>query len=103
MIAMHVDDLLVWSRDEMKIINDIKEEFQLKNVGPPDCCLGANVDCLSEHWLKENIGLGFSAKSYIDNVVPKFEDCFNMKFKSHKTPTTVDFHPEIDETPFLSD
>ena len=49
LVATHVDDLLVWLKDETTIINEIKEEFKLKNVGPPDCCLGGDVDCLTKN------------------------------------------------------
>ena len=59
---------------------------------------------MTEHWTTENIELGFSAKSHIQNVVPKFEDCFDRKFKTgFKTPMSTEYHPEVDETPFLSD
>ena len=57
LIATCVDDPLVWSRDVTTITKDIQDDFHLKNVGPPDCCLGGNVDSLNEHWTKENVSL----------------------------------------------
>ena len=94
-LAGYVDDILIWSRDPEAIVRDIEEEFQLKNVGPPEYYLGGNVEYLDEHWTGENIGLGFSGRTYIENIVPKYEDLFNMKFKSTKTPMTENYHPEI--------
>lgn len=69
LIATYEDELWIWSGQKVALINEIKEDFQLKNVGPPDYYLGGNVDYLTEHWTRENIKLGFFAKSYIENVV----------------------------------
>ena len=102
-IASYVDDLLIWTRDENSILDDIRKEFDLKNVGPPDYYLGGNVEYLTEHWTKENIGLGFSGKTYIENMIPKFEELFGTNFKSLKTPMAADYHPETDDSPLLSD
>ena len=63
LIATHVDDPLVWSRDVTTIMKGIQDDFHLKNVEAPDHHLGGKVDCLNEHWAKENVSLGFSAKT----------------------------------------
>ena len=75
----------------------------MKNVGPPDHYLGGNVEHFDEHWTKENIALGFSGKTYIENLVPKFEGLFNTVFKPLKTPMAPDHNSEVDDSPFLSD
>ena len=100
LIASCIDDLLIWSRNEHAMLEEIKKEFDLKNVGPPDCYLGGNIEHLDEHWTKENIGLGFSGRTHIENLIPKFEGLFNTAFKSFKTPMGADHHPESDDSPF---
>ena len=58
------------------------EDFELKGVGIPEYDLGGDVEFLDEHWTKENIGMAFSSKTYISNLIPKFEKLFNMNFES---------------------
>ena len=64
-IVLHVDDSLFWTRDENAILEELKTDFHLKNIGPPHHCSGGNVDHVTEHWTKENIGLGFSGETHI--------------------------------------
>jgi hypothetical protein len=42
-IATYVDDLLVFSRNPMAIINEIKADYVLKGIGEPEYYLGGNV------------------------------------------------------------
>lgn len=73
LIFTYLDDLLVWSRNEAEIINEIKEDFQLKDVGPPDYYLGGNVDYLTEHWTKENIGISFLTNPTLRTLSPSLK------------------------------
>ena len=57
---------------------------------------------IDEHWTKENINLGLSVKTYISNLVLKFEKLFGLEFKTIKTPMAEDYHPELDDSPFRS-
>jgi hypothetical protein len=45
----------------------------LKCVGIPEYYLGGNVEFLGEAWKNQGLGLTLSAKTYIQNVIPKFE------------------------------
>ena len=101
-IASYVDDILIWSRNPMEVMKALKEIYTMKGVGIPEYYLGGDVENLDEHWNKENVALAISAKTYISNVIPKFEKLFNMTFKSIKTPMDSDYHPELDDSPFLS-
>lgn len=103
LLGSYVDDLLIWRKREEASLEAIRKEFDLKGVGPPEYYLGGNVEYMDEHWTKENINLGFSAKTYIKNLIPKFEALLNTDFKSIKTPMSPDYHPELDNTPLLSD
>ena len=102
-IATYVDDLLIWSRKPADIIKTFEEDFELKGVGIPEYYLGGNVEFLDEHWTKENVNMGFSSKPYIQNLIPKFEALFEKTFKPIKTPMANDCHPELDDSPLLSD
>ena len=87
----------------MDLIDQLKQHYELKGIGFPEYYLGGNVEYLDEHWTKESINLGFSAKTYISNVIPKFEALLETNFKSSKTPMAKDYHPEIDDSPELTD
>ena len=47
--------------------------------------------------------MGFSSKTYIQNLTPKFEALFEKTFKPIKTPMANDCHPELDDFPLISD
>ena len=82
-IATYVDDLLIWAKDPMYYMNMVKEDFKLKGVGIPEYYLGGDVKFLDKHWVKENINLRFSAKTYISNLIPKFETLFNTYLQGY--------------------
>ena len=48
-IAVYVDDLLVFSKDAMSIIDTIRREYALKGVGAPEYYLGGDVDMLNSN------------------------------------------------------
>ena len=81
-IATYVDDLLIWSRDPMAVIAKLKKSFILKGVGAPEYYLGGDVDQLDEHWTVDAVGLALSAKTYIKNLIPKFEKLLAKTFNS---------------------
>ena len=102
-LATFVDDLLVWSKDPMSIIQELKETYILKGVGVPEYYLGGDVEILDQHWKDDGVGIALSAKTYIKNVIPKFELLFGETFHPVKTPMAEDYHPEIDDSPLLND
>jgi hypothetical protein len=44
------------------------------------------VEFLGEAWKNQRLGLALSAKTYIQNFIPKFESIFCKEFKDIKTP-----------------
>ena len=48
-IVVYVDDLLVFSKDAMSIIDTIRKEYELKGVGVPEYYLGGDVDMLNSN------------------------------------------------------
>jgi hypothetical protein len=65
--------------------------------------LGVNVESLGEAWNNQGLGLDLSEKTYIQNVIPKFEGLFGKKFKSIKTPMSEGYHPEVDDSPLCTE
>ena len=117
-VATYVDDILVFSRDPMKIIKEVQRKFELKGIGRPEYYLGGNfhtirdIDLkevgddqkghhLSSKWLKENVRTAFSAKKYVQQSVDKLEKMMGYHFGTPKSPMAEALHPEVDESPFL--
>jgi hypothetical protein len=44
--------------------------------------------------------LALSATTYIQNFIPIFEGLFGKEFKPIKTPMSVGYHPEVDDSPY---
>ena len=44
LLATYVDDILIWSKDPMSIINELKKVYFLKGVRTPEYYLGGNVE-----------------------------------------------------------
>jgi hypothetical protein len=85
-LARCVDDILIWSKDPMAVVKELEKTYMLKSVGIPEYYLGGNVESLGEAWKDQELGLGLglslSAKTYIQNVIPKFEGLFGKEFKA---------------------
>jgi hypothetical protein len=60
------------------------------------------VEFLGGAWKNQGLGLTLSAKSYIQNIIPKFEvlfgGLFGKEFKTIKTPMSEGYHPETDDS-----
>ena len=125
-IATYVDDLLVFSKDPMQIIDKIKETYDLKGVGAPEYYLGGDFDTnfskvegkelpgisetdhsekeknLSNIWLKHGVKTAFSARTYIKETIDRLETMVGKEFAEQKTPMSEKLHPEIDDSPILN-
>jgi hypothetical protein len=101
-LAAYLDDILIWSKDPMAVIKALKKTYMLKSVGIPEYYLGGNVEFLGESWNNQGLGSAISAKTYIQNVIPKFEGLFGKDFKPIKTPMSegYGYHPEVDDSPY---
>jgi hypothetical protein len=102
-LATYVHDILIWSKDPMAVIKSLEKTYMLKSIGVPEYYLGRNVEFLGEAWKNQGLRLAISAKTYIQNVIPKFEDLFGKEFKPIKTPMSEGYHPEIDDSPLYTE
>ena len=98
-LARYVDDILVFSKDPMKIIECLKVTYPLQGVGLPEYYLGGDFKVQ-----KRDRGdtITVCAKTYISNVCQRVEELFNVKLKSYKTPMASDDHPEMDDSGLLN-
>jgi hypothetical protein len=102
-LATHVDDILIWSKDPMAVIRSSEKIYLLKGVGIPEHYLGGNVEFLGEAWKNHGLGLALSARTYIQNVIPKFESLCGKEFKPVTTTMSEGYHPETDDLPFCTE
>ena len=101
-LASYVDDILICSRDPMSVMKKLQDQYALKGVGISEYYLGGDVEQMDEHWSKENIFVGLSVQTYIENVIPKFEELFVRDIKKYKTPMEEKYHPELDYLPLCN-
>jgi hypothetical protein len=68
-----VDDIFIWSKDPMAVIKSLGKTYMLKSLGIPEYYLEGNVEYLGKAWKNQGLRLGQSVKTYIQNVISKFE------------------------------
>jgi hypothetical protein len=68
----------------------------LKSVGNLENYSCGNVEFLEEAWTNHGLGLALSTKTYIQNVISKFEGLFGKEFELIKTPMSEGYLPEVD-------
>ena len=56
-ISNYVDDVICFSRNPMKVIEEIRSDYMLMGVSEPEYYLGGNVDPLDDTWKTENVSL----------------------------------------------
>ena len=101
-VARYVDDVIAFAKDPMAIMDALAVNYTMKGVGKPQYYLGGDVENLSEDWAKYGMTTGFSAKTYIKNVIPKLAALVGKtQFHKYQTPFDSQYYAELDETPLL--
>ena len=96
-IARHVDNVIVFSKDPMAIMQKLTNTFTTRGVGKPRCHLGGDTLDLDEQWEKEGITQAFSAEAHISNLFPKMAKMLEIEqFHKCNTPMDSNCHPELD-------
>jgi hypothetical protein len=100
-LATYVDDILIWSKDPMGVIKVLEKTYMIKSAGIPEYYLGGSLEFLGEAWNNQGLGydLSLSEKTYIQNVILKFEYLFGKEFKPIKIPFEEGYYPVIDDSP----
>ena len=47
--------------------------------------------------------MGLLSQTYIENVIPKFEELFGGEIRKYKTPMEEKYHPELDDSPLCDE
>ena len=101
-IARYVDDVMVFSKNPMDVMDELKKTYIMKGVGNPQYYLGGDVVELGNEWEPEGIYTAFSAETYITNVLPKLaKTCGVETFHKSKVPLSDTYYPELDESDLL--
>ena len=86
----------------MSILDKLKEPqgpYKLKGVGSPEYYLGGDVKI---KYVGDVIDyLETNARTYIKRITDKIESLMEWKFRNYTSPEDPEYHPEIDETPYL--
>jgi hypothetical protein len=82
----------------MAVIKALEKTYMLKSVGIPEYYLSGNEEFLGEAWKNQGSGFALSEKTYIQNVIPKFEGLFGKEFKPIKTPMSEGYYPGVDDS-----
>ena len=102
-ITRFVDDVLAFGKDPLATIEELKRDYILKGVGAPEYYLGGNIEELEPTWHDEGVKTALSAKTYVENVVRKYEELFGNEngFRQFRSPMDSTYHAESDDSPFL--
>ena len=94
-IAIYVDDLLIASDEQQKIIHDLKEKINLKIKG--DEPLEYHLGC--DYKLDKDCTLVIQPTKYINKILDSFKEMFPHKnFINARSPLEKNDHPELDNS-----
>ncbi|KAI2489419.1 Reverse transcriptase (RNA-dependent DNA polymerase) [Fragilaria crotonensis] len=101
-ICTHVDDFKIVARDPERWKSLISAAFLLKSIGPPAYYLGNDY-----HFSVDENAWVISCATYLKECVRRIEAdpelCLDGTLYPHRTPLPESCHPELDESPLLSD
>ena len=100
-VATYVDDLLVFAKAPMELIDTLKKKYILKGVGEPEYYLGADLVDLRK-WKQEGVTYALGAETYTKRIVAQVEKEIGHELYERNTPLPENYHPETDETPLLN-
>lgn len=102
-IAKYIDDLLIVSKNPMDVIAELEKPngpYGLKGTGTPEYYLGGDVNIRYDG--DKMVELSTSAKTYIKRVCDKIENLMEWRLRHFVNPMDPNYHPELDETEFLT-
>ena len=96
-IAVYVDDLLIVSKDCLKITQTLldKYNFKLKGTGPIEFHLGCDF------FRDEDGNLCYAPRKYIEKCLENYKRMFGKYPKEYKSPLKKGDHPELDTSNLL--
>jgi hypothetical protein len=80
-LGSYVDDILIWRKNTMAVNKSLEKIYLSKNDGIHGYYLGGNVEFLRYIWKNQGLELALSARTLIQNFIPKCESLFCKQFK----------------------
>lgn len=102
-ICTWVDDLLIFSKKPMDIIQTLEKRYTLKGTGVPEYYLGGNIDEIEWKGAPNGKTLAWSAKTYITSVTERIEKLYGVELKNYQSPMESTYRPELDATELLTE
>ncbi len=103
-LATNIDDIAVFSRDPMAIIEELRKMYVLKGIGKPEYYLGGNINETHEDssWRQHGVNMSMSAETYIKNSLERLQQMLGCgDFRKAKSPMMAEYHPEVEDTDLL--
>jgi len=94
-LFVHIDDFIIVNKDSNAIMKCITEHYMVKSMGLPEYYLGNN-------YKKDRKGrLCVGSKKCIKEALTMVDNIFGV-IRKYDHPLETGDHPELDETPVLS-
>ena len=96
-IAVHVDDLVIVSRDPKTFVSKLEDvcKFKLKGTGPIEFHLGC------DDWRDKDGALCHAPRKYIEKCTDNYKRLFGTGPKMASSPLPQGDHPELDTSELL--
>ena len=91
-VAVYSDNLLVLSKDPVKILKGSENLYSLKRIGKPEFYFGGDVNVIK---MSKGYTHAFFAKTYIKNVCDKIERLFETTLRNYGSPLDGGISPRI--------
>ncbi len=96
-IATHVDDLIIAAKHPSKYMDDIEQEFSIRNKShSPSYYLGNDIK--TTHKKKY---MHVSTKKYVTEIIRRFRQTYG-DIRKENLPMPTKAHPELDDSPLLN-
>ena len=98
-VATWVDNILVMSKEPIKVIHEFKEagEYELKGVGAPKYYLGGD---LQQHKVDNYTCFETHPKTFITRITYKIEKLMEWSLRSYMSPEDPNYSPELEKHHF---
>ena len=94
-----VDDIIVFDKDPMITINQLKERYILKGIGKPEYFIGADM----AHKEAPETVFVMGSWTYVKKILVEYERIMGFATAKHiTTPLEPGDHPELDETAVIT-
>ncbi|MEM7375757.1 MAG: reverse transcriptase domain-containing protein [Bacteroidota bacterium] len=104
-VVVYVDDLLIVSHDHQRIFEALGEKYEVKPTSGRYLGMKVNTFIVGKGTKEEREAWYMSAEDYLKHALKVIEDRYPSSKSEKKVdaPMLIQYHPEIDESPYLDD